>query len=427
MATPLRKSSGVSLVEALVAMAVMGVGTLAVLGAQTTLRFNADLSKQRSEAVRIAQEQIEQARTFGDIAGYDADITTTDPADLPEEVVGANTTFTIVRDVVEGTDLQGPRMKQLRVTVSWDDRIGTPQQVQMASAIHGTPPALAGSLLLPANVSPTSMPGGRHRAIPPGAVVVTGTTTSSFNPPGAPDGVRWIFNNLSGVISSTCTSSSPTSCTDLSRRYVGGVIRFATAAEPAPPTNPPAGYYFDPGETPQGPDSTETNLVQGIGVQVMLTSPTTGAADCYVQSNFSARLYHCAVPVDTNGGWSGQIKVTGDGTSTPSWMAASVADDTVGEYRVCRYTPVTGCQPTVGATIWGLPGAAATCTAPNPQTTPPTPSRLMRNDDFPLNHRIVKEALLNQNFLIRKAADGCPADGPATQINTNTWHHQPAS
>ena len=51
----------------------------------------------------------------------------------------------------------------------------------------------------------------------------------------------------------------------------------------------------------------------------------------------------------------------------------------------------------------------------------------MRNDDFPLEHAGVRESLLNQNFLIRKAADGCPGDGPAPQVNTNTWHHQPAS
>ena len=438
----LRKSAGVSLVEALVAMAVMGVGTLAVLGAQTTLRFNADLSKQRSEAVRIAQAQIERARTFGDIAGYISGITST-AAGAPVLVAPVsgigNATYSITRLVVEDTTLHGPPMKQLRVTVAWVDRIGTTQQVQMASAIHGTPPALAGSLLLPANVSPTSTPGGRHRAIPLGAEVVTGTTTtSSFTPPGAPDGVRWIFNNLNAVISSICTSSLPASCTAANRRYVSGVIRFATAAEPTPPTNPPAGYYFDPGETPQGPDSTETNLVQGIGVQVVLTSPTTPAADCYVQSNLAAtaRLYHCAVPVDTNGGWSGRIEVTGNGTSTPSWMVSSITDNTACKYRVCRYTPVRGCQPVVpvptttdftASTIWGLPGATATCTAPDPPTTPPTLSRLIRNGDFPLNHRIVKEALLNQNFLIRKAADGCPADGPATQINTNTWHHQPAT
>jgi|GEM_PF-935638 len=433
MASLQREPTGVALIEALVAMLVMGIGSLAVLGAQTTLRFNADLSKQRSEAVRIAQEQIEQARTFSDVAGFTSGITNTVTLLTPVGGIG-NATYSITRAVVQDTDLHGTRMKQLRVTVAWVDRVGTSQQVQLVTAIHGTPPALAGSLLLPANTGPTSAPDRRHRGIPQGAVLVPGTATSSFSPPGAPVGVSWIFNNLTGAIINICTSASTASCTAVNRRYLGGVIRFATAAPPASPTNPPAGYYFDAGETPQGPDlPAEANLVQGIGVQVVLDPPTTLTADCYVQSNpaSTARLYHCAVPVGNSGGWSGRIEVTGI-----SLLAFSIADTTANRYRVCRYTPVLDCQPEVPgptttnfttSTVWGLPGATATCIAPSQQTTPPTPSRLMRNDDFPLKHVDVKGALLNQNFLIRRAADSCPADGPAPRFNTNTWHHQPAS
>ena len=425
MAHRLHQSAGVSLIEALVAMAVMGVGTLAVLGAQTTLRFNSDLSKQRSEAVRIAQEQIEQDRAFGDFAGYTNDITAAAPPDVAPVNGNGNATFAIARAIVESNDPNGAQMEALRITVSWDDRTGQQQRVSLVSAIHGSPPALAGSLLLPAQVGPASTPGGRHSGIPPGAGPGPNTSTSSFSPPGAPVGVSWIFNNLTGVISSVCTSASSGSCVAANRRYVGGVIRFATG-----PLPDPLGSFTTPSETPQGAQSAEASLVQGVNVQVVLTSPTTAAADCYAQNDFSgaARLYHCAVPVDSNGGWSGRVEVTGNATVTPPWvLAASIADTTAGRYHVCRYTPVTECQPAVGSFIWGLPGATATCTAPEPQTTPTTPSRLMRNDDFPSSHANVQGALLNQNFLIRKAADGCPGDGPAPQVNTNTWHHQPAS
>ncbi len=425
MARRLHRTAGVSLIEALVAMSVMGVGTLAVLGVQTTLRFNSDLSKQRGEAVRIAQEQIEQVRAFGDLAAYNDDI-----VDEVSTETAVNAEYTITRSVVEGTDLDDARLKQLRVEVSWEDRTGQVQAIRLETAIHGTPPALAGSLLIPAQVGPTSTPGGRHRAIPPGAVLIPGTSNSSFAPPGSPDGVSWTFNNVTGAITSLCTSSSPESCTATDRRLVSGTVRFATAAEPAPPASPPTGYYFDAGETPQGPDSTEANLVQGVAVRVALTSPTTGTASCFSASDLvsSARLYHCAVPVNTEGAWSGRIEVTGSDVSTPPWvLATNIADTTAGRYRVCRYTPVTGCQPAVAAMIWGQPGATATCAAPEPQTTPPTPSRRLRNDDFPRNHASVTGALLNQNFLVRQAANGCPADGPAPQINTNTWHHQPAT
>ncbi|MDO9074153.1 MAG: hypothetical protein Q7U73_12900 [Rubrivivax sp.] len=426
MARRLQSSAGVSLIEALVAMAVMGVGTLAVLGAQTTLRFNSDLSKQRSEAVRIAQEQIEQDRAFGDFAGYTNDITEAAPPD----VVAANATFAINRAVRdESIDPNGPRMKALRVTVSWADRTGQQQQVSLVSAIHGSPPALAGSLLLPAQVGPVSTPGGRHRGIPPGAVPVPNTTTSSFSPPGAPEGVSWIFNNLTGIISTICNVA----CVDTNRRYLGGVVRFATGPLPDPLGS------FDAGETPQGPDISEAGLLARIGVQVALISPAALSATCYTQTNpaGSARTYDCAVPVDADLTWRGNIQVTGftSEPTGPQELAESVIDVTAGRYRVCRYTPVRGCHPLVplpgrsveDTTIWGFPGSTAHCPAPSPQTVPPTPSRLMRNDDFPLEHAGVREALFNQNFLIRKAADSCPGDGPAAQINTNTWHHQPAS
>ena len=58
------RSRGISLIEAMVALAVMAFGTLGVLGVQTTLRLNADIAKQRNEAVRIGQETIEAARSF---------------------------------------------------------------------------------------------------------------------------------------------------------------------------------------------------------------------------------------------------------------------------------------------------------------------------------------------------------------------------
>ena len=65
-----RPSRGVSLIEALVALAVMSIGLLGVAGMQATLRSTADLSKQRSEAVRLAQEKLEDLRSFGTLVAH---------------------------------------------------------------------------------------------------------------------------------------------------------------------------------------------------------------------------------------------------------------------------------------------------------------------------------------------------------------------
>ncbi len=58
MARRARLSRGVSMIEAMVSLAVMAFGTLAVLGVHTGLRLSADVAKQRSEGVRIAQETV---------------------------------------------------------------------------------------------------------------------------------------------------------------------------------------------------------------------------------------------------------------------------------------------------------------------------------------------------------------------------------
>lgn len=65
---PRAAARGVSLVEALVAMAVMSIGMLALVGVQSTLRMNGDLARQRTEATRIASEEIERVRSFTSLA-----------------------------------------------------------------------------------------------------------------------------------------------------------------------------------------------------------------------------------------------------------------------------------------------------------------------------------------------------------------------
>jgi Tfp pilus assembly protein PilV len=167
---------GVSLIEAMVSMAVMAFGTLAVLGVQTSLRLNADISKQRSEAVRIGQERLEQARGYADMAAYRDAITPP-----PQTVLGyatANASYQINVQVVEPAGLNEPRQKTFVTTVNWQDRGDQPQSVRIASLIHGTPPALRGSLVVPGDTGPIRNPGNRHFASPRDAVLVPGTSNS---------------------------------------------------------------------------------------------------------------------------------------------------------------------------------------------------------------------------------------------------------
>ncbi len=414
-----RSQYGISLVEALVALAVMAFGTLGTLGIQTTLRMNSDISRQRGEAVRIAQETIEAARAFQDVAAWRDDIADAGPLAVTG-LDASNTTYTVQTVVAEDASENAARLKTATVTVRWTDRTGAEQQVQMQSSIQGVPPGLSGSLALPRDTGPVRSPRGRHFSIPR-ETVLQADGKLAFSPPGLP-GVRWIFNHLTGDITQICLAAD--ACIETDRRLLSGYVRFATLANPPQPQD---------AELPPG-----SLLPAGVSVYDGTTPEANLLTDCAVRDDVSGRAYHCAVPVSTGGKWSGMARVTGIGT-----LATNLIDSAGTKVRVCRYTPVRGCQPAVGSLIWGLPQSAAACSEPMPQTSPPTPSRLMTNGASPLNYLNVTSAKVNQNFLVILAGNGtqaynCPddvADDPGTPsddnslsalVNTNTWHHQPS-
>ena len=392
--------AGVSLIEALVALVVMAFGVLGVAGLQATMRQNADISKQRSEAVRIAQESIEDGRAFtvlatppppasGPAARAYEDVNTA----VASNVIGytTNTSYTIARTVVNSAS---PPIKTLVVDVAWADRTGQTQHVLLNSSIAGIAPELAGSLGIPANGTPTRQPRGRSVDIPVAAVDQPGSGTSVFTPPGAPT-VRWIFNNLTGIITSICNPAEE--CTDHSAFLLSGYVRFATGA--AQPTsmdaeNPPSGAF-------------------ALDVQVNLTSPSVQAVACFEQTQPGYVAYYCAVPI-TNAAphqWSGQSVLV---TSPGQLIASLSADKAADQYKVCRYTP--------GRSEDANSDGVADGDKP-----------LSGNIGHPLVYRNVLAPLSNQNFLVIRAGDGatsfaCPGDDASTPfVNGNTWPHQPPS
>jgi len=377
---------GVSLIEAMVALAVMGVGTLAVLGVQTGLRLNGDIAKQRGEAVRIAQETMEQARSFNSLAEYTALVTA-----APADVVGytTNTTYQVVQNVLDDeTSLHHPRRKTVSVQVIWQDRSGQGQMIQLQSDLQGTPAALAGTLLVPSERSMMRRPLGRHPAIPRQAVS-QGDGTSRFRLPGA-TGLAWVFNNATGYISGRCDNvgTPAETCLPFDARLLAGYVRFATA--PLAPSAADA-------ELPQGD-------VESVDVEVAQTQPPAlaGMVTCAEETlDLATRAYYCAVPVGATAAWSGRATVQGLA------LATSVADADHTTFRVCRYTAHRD-HRAVG------------------DGTPP-----MRNLDHPLDYVNVRTSLTNQNFLVIGAGFGgtafdCPANDPLTLPDTTTWHHQPA-
>lgn len=296
------RTAGVSLIEALLALVVMSLGMLAVVGVQATLRANGDLSRQRAEAVRLAQESLETWRTFTSVTAVAA---VQDFTDITNDVVtvtpaGANASYRITRQVAAVPASGSPPMRTFSVTVDWTDRAGENQSVQLFSSIARVAPSLAASLSVPPNGGPALRPTGRHVAIPRGAVMGTGGT-STFTPP-QPTGSTSIttleFNNLSGEI--VCIRVNGGACSSDRAQLVSGIVTGPWVTQPFSMRidyASSAGAISTP-VTPAGPprDATYDN-----SEFCFLDAPVGNTVD-----------YYCAVRLApaSNGGtpaWSGKV------------------------------------------------------------------------------------------------------------------------
>ncbi len=293
----LKSQRGVSLVEAIVAMAVMAFGMMAIVGLQSTLRQNSDIAKQRSEAVRIGEAAIEEWRAFATmpttagLMAYD-DIPIGVLAD--QAVNGDNATFTLKRTVTPG---QG--WKSIQVVVAWNDRSGQEQSITLNSLIGRTEPALSGILSLPPAAVPISQPLGRNPAVPAGAIPF-GDDRSTYRPPGAPDTTVWVLDNLSGVITSVCSFPidgdpallvNPENCIEQPHWLISGFVRFSFG--PNPNATDPADEQID-----------LRMFAIAVGVEF-------ANGECFVTPVQDPKLtytsYVCRVPQSADTTWTGSI------------------------------------------------------------------------------------------------------------------------
>ncbi|GCL65991.1 prepilin-type N-terminal cleavage/methylation domain-containing protein [Pseudaquabacterium pictum] len=421
------RTRGVSLVEALVALAVMSIGMLALVGVQSTMRLNSDLAKQRTEATRIASEEIEQLRSFAslevDIArpgtSYDEIVDRVVEGYVPPDGIG-NTTYRVVRTV---RDLPGSPQKVLSVQVQWTDRTDLRQRVTLDSVINGTAPTLGALLVVPHRDSATSRNRGRHISIPEGAVDL-GDGYSRFVPPGA-TGVGWYFNNLSGVLR-VCAGDVTDYTTCPLATLVSGTVQYhiGDSQPTAENAEKPLGPVF---ALRGGPNALALADAVGTGVD----------ARCYSVVVETRVVYFCAVLTSDAAGWGGRLNpVPMDAAGEPLEFGHVASS-----FKSCRYTT-------------DVP------TAENEATTSVTEADLhaqyTRNANHPLKYCLerprnpaeagsactgsrVKTNLINQNFLIIRGDHFCPtenADDPVdpkaaqftdnrNQIFVNTRQHQP--
>lgn len=300
---------GLSLVESLVAFAVAMIGMTALFGTESRLRLHADLARQRAQAVRLAQQEIERLRSFTTIDELRAL-----PLSASQDVDdGSSAHFSLEQKVEPDT---APGVVTAQVDVRWKDRQGHDTTVTLRSLVAALDPALSGEAVSRTMESSRQAPLGRSSFIPLQAADL-GDGRSRFEPPGAA-GIAWIFDNASGMVTGACTpsaggaSASP-DCGAVTGLVVSGHVRFATGptaslADAAQPASP----------------------VLALDMQLQLQQ---GSASCFQIASATDIAYHCLVtPPAGQTRWSGRLGVVPRG-----W---TLRHDAQG-FRVCRYAPPT--------------------------------------------------------------------------------------
>lgn len=429
---------GVSLIEALVALAVMSIGMLALVGVQLQMRLNSDIAKQRTEATRIASEEIERLRNFISIpaiaaqpgVSYAEIVARQVAAYQPPDGIG-NTTYRIDRNVWDAPD---GKQKIISVRVSWLDRSrndDTEMSVTLDSAISATQPTLGGMLVVPYRESATSRKRGRHVSIPDGAVDL-GDGYSRFTPPGS-TAVAWIFNNTTGVLR-VCPDTETDYAVCPLATLVSGTVAYSVGA--SQPT----------GANAEHPEGLSFNLA-GSGGALTLDDVTGNIVStaCYAVDYTAAELaagvavpYFCAVITTDQLGWGGQMNprpVDSAGTSliVPATQAAmdTALANGVAAYRVCRYTSDLP-MPNDDASTPGNQQdvhAEFTLNAEHPRVYCMERPRNADEAALACTGNRVRSNLIHQNFLVIQGAYDCPteASSPGTDslVFANTRTHLP--
>jgi type II secretory pathway pseudopilin PulG len=406
------RQRGVTLIEALVALLVMSFGMLALVGLMSNLRFGADLAKQRSEAMRIARQEIALARDYSvlvkppgaplSVMAYTDIVSFQQPQ--PRTPPDSNTTYFVNR-AVSPLPTGGDGVF-VRVSVTWTDRANNQQTVNLDTVIARVDPVFSAALGFKPLGSGLAPATGRSPVIPADAKQLD-TNNSAFRPSSLGSTV-WVFNNLTGAIVGKCsipvgtpvstlTSADVASCNNNTNGLLlSGTVRFSNT-NPANPTVPeataiPLGLNFVSGTflTPRldvngNPMRNSQGVILTDSISANPPTPTGGNApnfECFNDSPSSAPStqpfvnYNCIVYQSTPGVvWSGKVVLTGFSTGTNAT-----------DYRVCRYSAdynASGDMYTVD-------------------------KRRLDNAEHPEVYGRVTESLSSQNFLVIRGDRNCP-------------------
>ena len=392
-----------TLLESLLAFVVLGAATAALAQLQSQLRLGSDVARERSEALRLGQGEIEAMRAFSAIDGapgqrsYRAIASGDDRVDAASSP-GAHGSYRIERRV---DDAAASGAKAVEVTVRWSDRNGGERDLALASFIAGVAPAYRGSLALLAGAVPAAVRGADDRAP---ALPLTARRIGGGRSVWKPDEhgtVALVFDDRSGAIVGRCAVAASAATRDLSAAALldcatgdwllaSGTIRFSsssrTGADAANEIPLEAdvsltlrdGVYPAPAACFSAARKTVRFVVDGslhLEDVAIDAAPDIEGVAAWDDTGDRFIAWHCVVAPRADGHWSGRLTVVPHG-----WPIGDGSDDR----RVCRL-------------------AAATSAAAEDA-----------NIASAGNDADVGAALLGRNFLVIPGGESCPlAQGAA--------------
>ena len=380
-----RSQLGISLLEALIALLVLSFGMLAVSRLQSHLRLGSDTARQRAEAVRIGQEDIEALRAYAVLAAsgaahsYAGITSATFHADTGSGYA-TPTRYTVTRHIEAAGAVAA---KAAAVTVSWVDLAGDAQKIALNSMIAAHDPAYAGALGI-APVGVHARGASARSARVPLTARDLGNGSSVFKPLAAGT-IAYVLDNTSGRVTARCSGigaltvtrdlglAQLTNCASISAQMLSGNVRFSQASPP---------------DAARGNDVPPAfNVALALSGGSYATAPECTAEPVQTAAGDRHVAYHCIVLPLPNGRWSGRSTIVPVG-----WSIGHAAN----ERKVCRYSA-------------DLDGSGA----------------IDRNEEHPASYSGVDHALANQNFLVIKGSEACPAASSEAFVNLTTALHQP--
>lgn len=210
---PSTASRGFTLIEVLIALAVISVGMLALAGLHLALARHADLARQRTEATHLAQSTLEELRAFQQVQATPGVGSYAAMASGQDDPALASNTRYQRRWTVGG--VADDRERLVEVRVDWTDRSGEAAAVHLLSLIARSDPADSGRLALPPARPLQARPQDRALEIPAEATRLTGRQRGrSTLPWSGASGGHLVFDDASGEVIALC-ASAPGADTDL--------------------------------------------------------------------------------------------------------------------------------------------------------------------------------------------------------------------